>query len=218
VLVPVMWVALYGTVRMLRITLVGVALTYALPLLLIGAPRYPAAGWRSTVLSVALAAIIGTTVQRLVGKTRDQARLDGLTGVANRRSWDERCAAALTDAAERVSIVLIDLDRFKQLNDTEGHEAGDRLLKESAAAWTAQLRPHDLLARIGGDEFAILLPGCSLEQAHVVAERVREAAPGPCSVGAAEWDGQESPERLQRRADELLYAQKRRPTASSSTA
>jgi diguanylate cyclase (GGDEF)-like protein len=218
VLVPVIWVALYGTVRMLRVTLVGVALTYALPLLLIGAPRYAAAGWRSTVLSLALAAIIGTTVQRLVGKTRDQARLDGLTGVANRRSWDERCAAALAGAAKRVSIVLIDLDRFKQLNDAEGHEAGDRHLKASVAAWTAQLRPDDLLARIGGDEFAILLPGCSLEQAQVVAERVREAAPGPCSVGAAEWDGQESPERLQRRADELLYAQKRRLKASSSRA
>jgi diguanylate cyclase (GGDEF)-like protein len=208
VLVPVVWVSLYGTPRMLRLTLAGVGLTYILPLVLIGAPRYPAAGWRSTVLSLALAAIIGNTVQRLVAKTRDQARLDGLTGAANRRSWDERLAAA-TGVGGVVSIVLIDLDRFKDLNDTQGHEAGDRLLKASVAAWSAQLRPDDLLARVGGDEFAILLPGCTLAQAQAVADRVHEAAPGRCSVGAAEWDGQESPERLQRRADELLYAQKR---------
>jgi diguanylate cyclase (GGDEF)-like protein len=231
VLVPVVWVALYGTLRMLRVTLVGVALTYVLPLLLIGAPRYPDTGWRSAVLAAALAAIVGMTVHRLVAMTRDQAtsaerhlrdredlltqvnelaRLDGLTGVANRRSWDEHFAAALASATGAVSIVLIDLDRFKQLNDTQGHEAGDRHLKASAAAWTAQLRPGDLLARIGGDEFAILLPGCALEPALAVADRVTAAAPGDCSVGVAQWDGREAPEQLQRRADEVLYAHKRR--------
>jgi diguanylate cyclase (GGDEF)-like protein len=224
VLVPVVWVSLYGTLRMLRITLAGVALTYVLPLLLIGGERYPATGWRSTVLVLSLAAIIGTTVHRLVAKTRAQAanaedllttvnelaRLDGLTGVANRRSWDERFAAELASTAGAVSIVLIDLDRFKQLNDTHGHEAGDRHLKASVAAWTGQLRPHDLLARIGGDEFAILLPGCTLTQALAVADRVSAAGPGECSVGAAQWDGRETPEQLQRRADQVLYAHKRR--------
>jgi diguanylate cyclase (GGDEF)-like protein len=231
ILIPVVWVALYGTRRMLTGTLCGVAATYLLPLVLIGAPRYPDTGWRSLVLSLSLAAIIGVTVQRLVARTRDQAatarrhlednehllervnelaRTDALTGTANRRSWDEEFAAELARSGGRVSIAVIDLDGFKALNDTHGHAAGDRCLKDCAAAWSAQLRPGDLLARLGGDEFAILLPGCALGDAQAVAERVREATPGiGCSIGVAEWDGREDSQSLHRRADRLLYAAKR---------
>jgi diguanylate cyclase (GGDEF)-like protein len=231
VLVPVVWVALYGTPRMLTGTLAGVAATYIVPLLAIGAPRYPDTGWRSCVLTVCQAAIIGLTVQRLVAKTRDQAstarrhledrdhllervnelaRTDALTGTANRRCWDEQFAAELARGAGRVSIAVLDLDGFKALNDSQGHAAGDRCLKDCAAAWSAQLRPGDLLARIGGDEFALLLPGCTLSGAHAVASRVRAATPGiGCSVGVAEWDGAESSHALHRRADGELYAAKR---------
>jgi diguanylate cyclase (GGDEF)-like protein len=231
VLVPVVWVALYGTTGMLNGVLTGVACTYAVPLALIGAPRYPVTGWRSGILTVSLAAIVGTTVQRLVAQTRDQAatarrhledrehllervnelaRTDPLTGAANRRCWDEQFAVELNGARGPVSIAVIDLDGFKALNDTHGHAAGDRCLKDCVAAWAAQLRPGDLLARIGGDEFAILLPGCGLLDAEAVADRVRAATTGiGCSVGVAEWDGAETSQALHRRADRMLYEAKR---------
>jgi diguanylate cyclase (GGDEF)-like protein len=236
-MVPVVWTALYGTSRQLKVTIAGVALTWVIPLVLIGAPRYPVTGWRSAVLIVSLATIIGTTVQRLVAETRAQAtrardhlrdreqllatvnqlaRTDALTGTANRRSWDERFADELAAASGPVSIAILDLDRFKQLNDAHGHEAGDRCLKESAAGWAAQLRPHDLLARIGGDEFAVLLPECPLEPALAVAQRLRAATHGTsCSIGVAQWDGHETPARLRRRADAALYADKRRTRGSA---
>jgi diguanylate cyclase (GGDEF)-like protein len=235
VLVPVIWIALYGTPRMLRGILVGVALTWTVPLVAIGSPDYPQTGWRSGVLIVALAAIVGTTVQRLVDQTREHAasaqrhagererllarvsalaHTDALTGVANRRAWEERFSPALQHDQPPICVAVLDLDRFKSLNDEFGHDTGDRCLRDSAAAWSAQLRAHDVLARVGGDEFAILLPSCSLEQALAVAERVREATVlTTCSIGVAEWDRHESPEALQRRADELLYdAKRRRPT------
>jgi diguanylate cyclase (GGDEF)-like protein len=232
VLVPVVWVALYGTPRMLRVTLTGVVLTWLLPLVAIGAPDYPSSGWRTGVIVIALAAIIGTTVQRLVDHTREQAEharrhgrererllaqveqlaaTDPLTGVANRRSWEQRLGAELYAGSPPISIAMLDLDRFKALNDRGGHQAGDRCLRDSTGAWAAQLRAGDLLARLGGDEFAILLPGCPLDRALAVAARVAAATVGTtCSIGVAEWTGHETAEELQRRADDLLYADKRR--------
>jgi diguanylate cyclase (GGDEF)-like protein len=148
--------------------------------------------------------------EHLLERVNELARTDALTGTANRRCWDEEFAAELARASGRVSIAVLDLDGFKALNDTHGHAAGDRCLKDCAAAWSGQLRPGDLLARLGGDEFAILLPGCALGDAQAVAERVREATPGiGCSIGVAEWDGREDSQTLHRRADRLLYAAKR---------
>lgn len=91
------------------------------------------------------------------------ARSDPLTGLANRRGWDEQLARELARArrsGEALSVALLDLDDFKALNDAHGHQAGDRLLLEAAAAWYGQLRDVDILCRWGGDEFAVLLPAC----------------------------------------------------------
>jgi GAF domain-containing protein len=104
----------------------------------------------------------------------------------------------------------MDLNGFKALNDRDGHAAGDRLLKEIAAGWQAQLRQTDLLARVGGDEFAVVLPNCAACDLDVMAERLRGAVThGPgCGLGIVVWDGAESAATLVRRADEALYADK----------
>jgi diguanylate cyclase (GGDEF)-like protein len=162
-----------------------------------------------------LAAEAGVAMERgdLVHRVTELARTDPLTGLANRRSWDE----ALWLEQERarrtgvpLCVALLDLDHFKAYNDRLGHQAGDLLLKEAAAAWRAQLREVDTLARWGGEEFALLLPACSLEQAEKVIERVRSSTPGAItfSAGIARWDEQESALHLMRRADSGLYTAK----------
>ena len=140
------------------------------------------------------------------------ARTDSLTGVANRRAWDEELPRELTRAArsgQPVCIGLLDLDHFKAYNDQHGHQAGDRLLKECAAAWEGRLRKTDRLARYGGEEFAVLLPDCNLNAAMEIAERLRTAQPeATCSIGVADWDRREDVGQLTARADRALYAAK----------
>ena len=140
---------------------------------------------------------------------------DVLTGVPNRRAFDEELPRAIARAkrsGEPLALAYMDLNGFKALNDRDGHAAGDRLLKEIAAAWQAQLRQTDMLARIGGDEFAVVLPNCATSDLDTMGERLRGAiahAPG-CGLGIVVWDGSESAAALQRRADEALYADKAR--------
>jgi diguanylate cyclase (GGDEF)-like protein len=102
------------------------------------------------------------------------------------------------------------------LNDREGHAAGDRVLKEVAAAWQGALRATALLARLGGDEFVALLPMCGAGDMEIVAERLRTAVThGPGSgLGIVRWDGVESAAELVRRADEALYADKAQGAAA----
>ena len=82
---------------------------------------------------------------------------------------------------------MLDLDHFKEFNDTYGHPAGDRLLRETAAAWREELRAGDFVARLGGDEFALLLPNCNAANALEVVERLRQRIPSEqtCSAGIA---------------------------------
>jgi diguanylate cyclase (GGDEF)-like protein len=141
------------------------------------------------------------------------ARTDSLTGVINRATWESELADELVRSVRNgapPTVLMLDLDSFKTLNDTEGHAAGDRMLKASASGWSSALRAADRLGRLGGDEFAILLPECSLEGSVVVAERVRAATPVgiTCSMGLARWDGRETADDLLHRADTSLYRAK----------
>src|SRR3954447_8349497 len=170
---------------------------------------------RVPMLVALLAAEAGIAIERadLLRKLEELADTDELTGLPNRRAWNRELDVAISTAERReepLCVAAIDLDRFKELNDAAGHQAGDRLLKSAAAAWRATLRPADMLARPGGDEFTLVLPDCDVERAGVVLERLRAATPGrtTCSIGVAQWGGAEPPERLLARADEALYAAK----------
>jgi diguanylate cyclase (GGDEF)-like protein len=141
------------------------------------------------------------------------AASDPLTGLPNRRRWDEEAARMVARAertGEPLTIALLDLDRFKAYNDAHGHQAGDRMLKEAAAAWREQLRAGDLLARWGGEEFAVALPGATAEQAAPVLERLRAATPDgeTTSAGAGSFTPGASLAELVERADQALYAAK----------
>ncbi len=142
------------------------------------------------------------------------ARIDPLTGLGNRRWWDDRARRELSRASRQgaaVSVVLFDLDGFKNVNDTLGHAAGDDVLRAVGQRWYPLIRAPDLLVRWGGDEFAVLLTAATLAEARMVAARLVEARPTEVGVswGAAEWEPPETLEGLVSRADEALYAVKR---------
>ncbi len=163
-----------------------------------------------------VAELLGAALTRadLVSKLEHVAGTDDLTSLANRRRFDDELDRELARARRRrypVALALLDLDRFKRFNDSQGHPGGDRLLISAARAWTAELRRSDLLARYGGDEFALLLPECEEDGAVVVVERLIAVTPleETCSAGVAVWDGKESAAELLSRADVALYRAKR---------
>jgi diguanylate cyclase (GGDEF)-like protein len=150
----------------------------------------------------------------LLARLEEVARTDDLTGLLNRRAWEERLPLELARARRHgnpLCVAMLDLDHFKNYNDERGHQAGDRLLKQSAAAWVTELRASDTLARYGGEEFTVALPGCTLPNATDLVERLRAAMPGDqtVSAGVACWNGRESAEELVGRADAALYQAKR---------
>jgi diguanylate cyclase (GGDEF)-like protein len=150
----------------------------------------------------------------LIQRIRQLARTDDLTGLPNRRRWQEELDRELARARRQGSsmcVAMVDLDGFKDYNDSHGHLAGDALLRETSCAWGHALRATDMLARYGGDEFSVILPDCEIEEACTVIGRLREATPGEmtCSAGVASSDGSESAESVMRRADVALYDAKR---------
>jgi len=146
-------------------------------------------------------------------KIRELAVTDELTGLPNRRAWNTelpRTIERVRRTGDPLSMAIIDLDRFKQFNDSYGHPAGDRLLKAAASAWQEQLRTVDHLARYGGEEFIVLLPDATGAQAYEIIDRMRLATPlgQSFSGGVATWDGTETSDELTARADAALYQAK----------
>jgi diguanylate cyclase (GGDEF)-like protein len=150
---------------------------------------------------------------RLVSELEALARTDPLTGLPNRRAWDEAVIRELARARRErkgLCIAVLDVDDLKLINDRSGHAAGDELLRATSARWLSALRSSDYLARIGGDEFAVLLPDCPVDEAGVIVGRLRQAMDiGPTySAGVAAWDGDEAAAALLHRADGALYTAK----------
>ncbi len=172
-------------------------------------------GARTATLVSMLAAEAAVAIDRehLLSKLEYLARRDELTGLLNRRVLGEeleREIAAASHDGRLLSLVMLDLDHFKAYNDANGHQAGDRLLKTAASAWTATLRVADTIARYGGEEFIVVLPDCPPEAAIAAADRLRASVPegASCSAGVATLERGESAAQLIHRADRALYEAK----------
>lgn len=155
---------------------------------------------------------------------REQALKDSLTGLWNRRAivsmLEKEVWRAQRDRLP-ITLVMIDMDHFKEINDTHGHLAGDAVLREAAGRLSEVMRPYDFAGRYGGEEFLVVLPSCSphigIQRAEdfrrAIGERPVPTAVGPltvtCSLGVAVYDDGTRPEELIHRADEALYRAKR---------
>lgn len=210
-ILPVAWLALYGPEWQLVTALL---LTAALILLppwvdeaVLGEDHY---GLDSYVLTVVVLLIIAFVAMALRLATNAASR-DALTGLPNRRVF---MAALRRDAAARRpgvprSVAILDLDRFKAFNDAHGHDAGDRLLVATADAWARSIRERDVLARIGGEEFGLIIEG-GREEARAVAERLIASVPDgqTASAGVAPLPPGTDPLVALKAADVALYAAK----------
>ena len=165
-----------------------------------------------------------TRAKRHTDELAYHASHDALTGVANRRAFEAHLQRAVESAARqgsRYSLLFLDMDRFKAVNDSAGHAAGDALLRQLAVLLKKHLRDRDVLARLGGDEFAVLLDNAVPVHANVVAERLRDAVAGfrftwqgevfgvGVSIGQVNFsDGALTLRELMNRADKMCYVAK----------
>ncbi len=151
--------------------------------------------------------------QRLISRLHRHSMTDALTRLPNRRAFGQELAREMARAQRSgrpLTLALIDLDRFKDYNDLLGHPRGDALLEQAAIAWKKALRPTDLLARVGGEEFAILMADSSAQNASASLERLRRATPESqtFSAGLAQLTANEAAADLIDRADKALYRAK----------
>jgi diguanylate cyclase (GGDEF)-like protein len=222
---PVLYVGYYFRRGAVVLTLAGIALVYAWTLTAIGldaetaTPRYIITMTSLTGAAVTMQ-LIRRRVDLLVGRLSELARTDGLTGLLNRRAFDEALQTELERAARqgtRFVLLVGDVDHFKEINDRYGHAAGDRALQSIGAVLRDASRSVDTVARVGGEEFALLLPGTDrrggVEAAHRLRHRLRATGcddrPLTMSFGVAEGltDGHDA-DGLLRAADDALYAAK----------
>jgi diguanylate cyclase (GGDEF)-like protein len=184
-----------------------------------------ASAWLTVISTESLLATISTAFI-LLAMAKERAELrhktaatkDPLTGLANRRSFFQEAARLMQTSNRPVALLMIDLDHFKSINDQFGHTVGDEVLRIFAKTASANLRPSDLVGRLGGEEFAVLLPAASQEGAWLVAERLRSAfaaasvsglsIQATASVGLSILDPGQDMSTLLDLADQALYRAK----------
>jgi diguanylate cyclase (GGDEF)-like protein len=186
-----------------------------------------ASAWLTVISTESLLATISTAFillalakERAELRHKTAATKDPLTGLANRRSFFQEAARLMQTSNRPVALLMIDLDHFKSINDQFGHTLGDEVLRIFAKTASANLRPSDLVGRLGGEEFAILLPAASHEVAWLVAERLRcafaaaaatvDGVPihATASIGLSILDPGQDMSALLDRADQALYRAK----------
>jgi len=206
-----LWVAMYTAVFRARramlahLALVAAGMAYGLS---VSSP--PSAGRTWVFLMGTIAGLAWLLNDKVTGLRNDATR-DPLTGVLTRRAFFELARREMAWAArsrQDLTLVLVDLDDFKAINDRHGHGAGDAVLAGLPRAWAPHLRPRDAVGRVGGDEFAVLMPEADTADAGAIVQRMRQATLDvEFSAGAAQWGGQPL-ESWVSAADAILYGAK----------
>lgn len=222
---PVLWTAFFLG-RAGAAAIVGmVALAHAIVLLVLPAASSYPGRWVDVMVVVSVVAFVVVVLEdrneSLLAELAGEARTDALTGLLNRRGFDERAAVAMAytrRTAASLAVVTFDIDYFKRVNDEWGHDAGDRVLQRIGKLIAAHTRPTDVAARMGGEEFTVLLPSSGRAEAEDFSERVRAALAeaGPTdtpavhiSAGVAVCEDPGDVESCLQRADSALYEAKR---------
>jgi diguanylate cyclase (GGDEF)-like protein len=223
---PALYAAYFFSGRMAIAQVVWIGVVHGVMLALADLPGAPVSRVLNVVVGVGvgvgLVAVLRRRVDTLVAALAHAATVDELTGVLNRRGFAERLATEIARARRTstpLSLVMLDLDHFKQVNDTSGHSAGDRLLSVVGGALAAATRGSDAAARLGGEEFAVLAPDTPAPVGLELAERLRDGIasaargaglPVTASAGVSTWSGEGplDPDGLMAEADRALYAAK----------
>jgi diguanylate cyclase (GGDEF)-like protein len=222
---PVFWTTFFFGRRGAATILVCVAVGHAITLLALPATDSYPGRWLDVMVSVTGVALVVLVLERrnelLMSRLADEARTDPLTGLLNRRGFDEHASRELAHLGRdghSIALIIFDIDHFKHINDQWGHMVGDRVLAHMARLLCSESRVIDVAARLGGEEFAVLMPGGHQAGATAFAERVRRAlVAADCSdvpevrvsAGITVAVDPLDVQTMLERADQALYAAKR---------
>jgi diguanylate cyclase (GGDEF)-like protein len=223
-LLPVLWESYFFGRRGAIAIVLWVAIAHGVTVLSMPAGEAYFDRWLDVVMVATVVAavveLLSMRNRRLLDRLAAEAKIDNLTGLLNRRGFTERAMAEIARARRElgwIGIASFDLDHFKSINDEHGHEIGDRVLVKVSRLFQGELRESDVLARMGGEEFIVLLPGDRLEEVEATAERIRDSLQASAdpnvpkvtvSAGVFAARAPEDLEGLLRSADRALYEAK----------